>query len=58
MPFDLTKNIFVFIDLMNCVCKMSINKSVIVFIDDIFNYSKSEKEHEQHLKEVLQVMKE
>ncbi|GKF21081.1 putative reverse transcriptase domain-containing protein [Tanacetum coccineum] len=37
-------------DLMNRVCKPYLDKFVIVFIDDIHNYSKDEKEHEEHLK--------
>nr|GEZ31081.1 retrotransposon protein, putative, Ty3-gypsy subclass [Tanacetum cinerariifolium] len=50
MPFGLTNTPAVFIDLMNRVCKPYLDKFVIVFIDDIFNYSKDEKEHEEHLK--------
>ncbi|KAI3728937.1 hypothetical protein L6452_17582 [Arctium lappa] len=34
-----------------------IDKSVIVFIDDIFVYSENEVEHEQHLREVLEVLR-
>jgi hypothetical protein len=31
-----------------------LNKFVVVFIDDILIYSQNEKEHEEHLKMVLQ----
>ena len=34
------------------------DKFVIVFLDDILVYSKSEEEHEHHLKMVLQVLRE
>ncbi|KAI3715723.1 hypothetical protein L6452_22709 [Arctium lappa] len=44
-------------DLMNRVCRPFLDKSVIVFIDDILVYSKSELEHEQHLREVLDVLR-
>ncbi|GJR47123.1 putative reverse transcriptase domain-containing protein [Tanacetum coccineum] len=45
-------------DLMNRVCKPYLDKFVIVFIDDILIYSKDEKEHEEHLKEILELLKE
>jgi hypothetical protein len=35
-----------------------LDKFVIVFLDDILIYSKSEEEHEQHLRMVLQVLRE
>ncbi|GJZ91686.1 putative reverse transcriptase domain-containing protein [Tanacetum coccineum] len=53
MPFGLTNAPAVFMDLMNRVCKPYLNRSVIVFIDDILIYSKSRKEHEGHLKLIL-----
>nr|GEU97282.1 reverse transcriptase domain-containing protein [Tanacetum cinerariifolium] len=43
----------IFMDLMNGVCKLYLDKFVIIFIDDILIYSKDEKEHEEHLKAVL-----
>nr|GEU42315.1 putative reverse transcriptase domain-containing protein [Tanacetum cinerariifolium] len=54
MPFWLTNAPTVFIDLMNRVCKPYLDKFVIVFIDDILIYSKDEKEHEEHLKAILE----
>nr|GFB27786.1 putative reverse transcriptase domain-containing protein [Tanacetum cinerariifolium] len=47
----------VFMDLMNRVCKPYLDKFVIVFIDDILIYSRSEEEHESHLKTILDLLK-
>nr|GFB62466.1 hypothetical protein [Tanacetum cinerariifolium] len=44
-------------DLMSRVCKPYLDKFVIVFIDDILIYSKEEKEHEEHLKVILEFLK-
>nr|GFB68717.1 putative reverse transcriptase domain-containing protein [Tanacetum cinerariifolium] len=57
MPFGLTNAPAVFMDLMNRVCKPYLDKFVIVFIDDILIYSSDEKEHEEHLKEILELLK-
>ncbi|GJZ51300.1 putative reverse transcriptase domain-containing protein [Tanacetum coccineum] len=57
MPFGLTNAPVVFMDLMNRVCKTYLDKFVIVFIDDILIYSKDEKEHEEHLKAILELLK-
>ncbi|GKE23220.1 putative reverse transcriptase domain-containing protein [Tanacetum coccineum] len=57
MPFGLTNAHAVFTDLMNRVCKPYLDKFVIVFIDDILIYSRDEKEHEEHLKTILEWLK-
>ena len=56
MSFRLTNATTTFMDLMNRVFKQFIDQFVIVFIDDILVYSKSRKEHEQHLRMVLQTL--
>jgi hypothetical protein len=43
---------------MNGVFREYLDKFVIVFLDDILIYSKSEEEHEKHLRMVLQVLRE
>ncbi|GJW10212.1 reverse transcriptase domain-containing protein [Tanacetum coccineum] len=58
VSFGLTNAPAVFMDLMNRVCKPYLDKFVIVFIDDILIYSKNEKEHEEHLKAILGLLKE
>ncbi|GJZ89136.1 putative reverse transcriptase domain-containing protein [Tanacetum coccineum] len=57
IPFGLTNALAVFMDLMNRVCKPYLDKFVIVFIDDILIYSKNKKEHEEHLKAILELLK-
>ncbi|GJX94989.1 putative reverse transcriptase domain-containing protein [Tanacetum coccineum] len=44
-------------DLMNRVYKPYLDKFMIVFIDDILIYSKNKKEHEEHLKAILELLK-
>jgi hypothetical protein len=43
---------------MNVVFRNYLDKFVIVFLDDILVYSKYEKEHDKHLRMVLQVLRE
>ena len=58
MPFGLTNAPAAFIDLMNRVFHPYLDKFGVVFIDDILVYSKDAQELEQHLKIVLQILRE
>nr|GFA45894.1 putative reverse transcriptase domain-containing protein [Tanacetum cinerariifolium] len=57
MPFGLTNTPAVFMDLMNRVCRPYLDKFVIVFIDDILIYFKTQEEHVEHLRIVLELLK-
>jgi hypothetical protein len=58
MPFGLTNAPAMFMDLMNWVFWPYLDQYVVVFIDDILVYSNSHLEHEQHLRVVLQTLRE
>jgi hypothetical protein len=58
VPFGLTNAPAIFMFLMNGIFKNYLDKFFIVFLDDILIYSKSEEEHEHHLRIVLQVLRE
>jgi hypothetical protein len=58
VPFGLSNAPIVFMFLMNGIFKEYLDKFVIVFLDEILVYFKSEEEHEKHLRMVLQVLRE
>ena len=58
MLFGLTNLPDVFIDYMNRIFRPFLDRFVVVFINDILIYSKSEKEHKEHLRIVLKILKE
>ncbi|KAH0657090.1 hypothetical protein KY285_031972 [Solanum tuberosum] len=57
MSLGLTNAPAAFMDLMNRVFRQYLDMFVIVFIDDIFIYSRSEGEQIGHLRTVLQILK-
>jgi hypothetical protein len=58
MPFGLTNAPAYFMYLMNKVFMEYLDKFVVVFIDDILVYSRSEEEHEELLRLALQRLRE
>jgi hypothetical protein len=58
VSFGLSNTPAIFMCLMNGIFRDYLDKFVIVFLDDILVYFKSEEEHEQHLRMVLQVIRE
>jgi hypothetical protein len=57
MSFGLTNAPSYFMNLMNKVFMEYLDRFVVVFIDDILIYSKSDSEHEEHLRLVLQKLR-
>ncbi|KAL8147704.1 hypothetical protein AgCh_005141 [Apium graveolens] len=57
MAFGLTNAPAAFMDLMNRVFKKYLDKFMIVFIDEILIYSKIEEEHAEHLRIVLEILR-
>jgi hypothetical protein len=53
MPFGLTNAPAYFMNLMNKVFMEELDKFVVVFIDNILIYSRSNEEHGQHLRIIL-----
>ena len=57
MPFGLTNAPTTFMNLMHRVFQPYLDQFVIVFVDDILIDSQSKREHEDHLRIVLQLLK-
>lgn len=57
MAFGLTNAPTDFMDMMNMIFKNFLNNFLIVFIDDILIYSKTEEEHVEHLRIILDILR-
>ena len=57
MPFELTNAPAAFMDLMHRVLHPYLDRFVVVFVDDILIYSETNKDHEDHLRVVLQTLR-
>ena len=57
MPFGLTNAPAVFMALMNKVFAQYLDQFTVVFIDDVLMCSKSKEEHEEHLRTLLQLLR-
>ena len=57
IPFGLINALAAFMDLMHRVFQLYLDQFVVVLVDDILIYSQYEEEHEDHLRIVLQVLR-
>ena len=57
MPFGLTNAPAIFMDLMNRCFHEYLDQFVVVFIDDILIYSRSEADHEEHLRIIFEILR-
>ena len=58
MFFGLTNTPALFMDYMNRTFRPFLDKFVVIFIDDILIYLKLEEKHKEHLRLVIEVLKE
>jgi len=58
MPFGVTNAPAIFMDYMNRIFGPFLDKFVVVFIDDILIYSHSIEEHTEHLRTILNILRE
>ena len=58
MPFGVTNAQTLFMDFVNRIFCPFLDKFVVVFIDDILIYSRTKEEHGEHLRLVLEILRE
>eukprot|EP00253_Pinus_taeda_P022952 PITA_22952 len=58
LPFGLTNAPETFMCLMNIIFHQYLDRFVLIFIDDILVYSRTVEEHQEHLRKVLQTLRE
>nr|KYP39326.1 Retrovirus-related Pol polyprotein from transposon 17.6 [Cajanus cajan] len=58
MPFGVTNALAVFMDYMNRIFRPFLDRFMVVFIDDILVYSRSLEDHREHLRSILEVLRE
>jgi len=57
MPFGVTNALALFMDYMNRIFRPFLDKSIVVFIDDILIYSKTHAEHVEYLRTMLAILR-
>lgn len=57
MPFGIINTPMTFMDLMNRACRPMFDRLGTVFIDYILVCSKTKEQHEEHLHEILEVLR-
>ncbi len=58
MSFELTNESFIFQNFMNDTFMNYLNEFVVAYLNDIIVYSNSKKEHIQHVRKILQRLRE
>ena len=57
MPFGLTNSPATFMTVMQDIFRPFLDKFIIIYIDDLLIFSKNHKEHEQHLRQVFETLR-